>query len=316
MSPLHIFLSPHLDDAVFSCGGAIAALTKAGERVVVVTVTAASPDLRRLPESARSLHSLWGIAGDAVAARRKEDFAAAALLGFEPVHLDFLDAIYRTDSHGRFLYPTRESLFPDGRWQRERTLALRLSMRLSGLGSEQMACAADSGPARKETDGAADSGPARKETEGAADSGPARKGSAGAATFYAPLALGRHVDHQLLRRAVRLAGLNPAWYEDFPYVGSESALESGDVRTAACRVAQLVGCRSTGLRQVLVPFDPDLRAQAMRAYRSQLGAVFGSEEEMLEEMTAFLPRGTDGSPAERLWFPEDCPLPTWFTRAG
>ena len=33
-----IFISPHLDDAVLSCGGGIARLTCSGERVTVVTI--------------------------------------------------------------------------------------------------------------------------------------------------------------------------------------------------------------------------------------------------------------------------------------
>ena len=39
----HVYLSPHLDDAALSCGGAIARHTNAGARVLVVTLCTAAP---------------------------------------------------------------------------------------------------------------------------------------------------------------------------------------------------------------------------------------------------------------------------------
>ena len=38
---VHLFISPHLDDVVLSCGGYIHRLTTSGEKVVIVTVIAA-----------------------------------------------------------------------------------------------------------------------------------------------------------------------------------------------------------------------------------------------------------------------------------
>ncbi len=39
----HIYIAPHLDDAVLSCGGQIAQHTATGARVLVVTICAGSP---------------------------------------------------------------------------------------------------------------------------------------------------------------------------------------------------------------------------------------------------------------------------------
>src|ERR671924_35132 len=39
----HVYLSPHLDDAALSCGGAIARHSSAGARVLVVTICTALP---------------------------------------------------------------------------------------------------------------------------------------------------------------------------------------------------------------------------------------------------------------------------------
>ena len=52
----HVYLSPHLDDAVLSCGGMIHRQAQAGERVVVVTVCAGDPPPGPLSDFARSLH--------------------------------------------------------------------------------------------------------------------------------------------------------------------------------------------------------------------------------------------------------------------
>ena len=38
---VHLFISPHLDDVVLSCGGYIHRLTTSGEKVVIVTVITA-----------------------------------------------------------------------------------------------------------------------------------------------------------------------------------------------------------------------------------------------------------------------------------
>ncbi len=109
--PDWIYLSPHLDDAVFSCGGRIALQARAGMTVWVVTACTGSPE-GPLSDFARALHEYWGLAEtDAPAARREEDRAALALLGAVAVHWDFRDCIYRRAPDGRSLYPNWESLW-------------------------------------------------------------------------------------------------------------------------------------------------------------------------------------------------------------
>lgn len=112
MNPLlHIYLSPHLDDAAFSCGGRIAQETRRGIAVQVVTVFSGSPT-GPLSDYAQTLHAFWGLAEmDAPAVRREEDRAALALLGAEAVHWEFLDCIYRRAADGRVLYPNYDALW-------------------------------------------------------------------------------------------------------------------------------------------------------------------------------------------------------------
>src|SRR4030042_1739567 len=69
----HVYLAPHLDDAVFSCGGLIARQTANDEAVTVVTVCAGDTPVGELTPFAVELHRQWGGAGSPIAARRAED---------------------------------------------------------------------------------------------------------------------------------------------------------------------------------------------------------------------------------------------------
>jgi len=90
-----IYLSPHLDDAALSCGGQIFQQTQAGQRVLIVTVTAGDPAVSTVSAYAQSLHSRWELVVDAVAARRQEDIAANQVLGADTLHWSVPDCIYR-----------------------------------------------------------------------------------------------------------------------------------------------------------------------------------------------------------------------------
>ncbi|HFC11960.1 MAG TPA: hypothetical protein ENJ56_03875, partial [Anaerolineae bacterium] len=67
----YIFLAPHLDDVVLSCGGQIAQYTQAGETVLIVSITAGNPSLDNLPPFAQAHHISWALDEDAVAGRRR-----------------------------------------------------------------------------------------------------------------------------------------------------------------------------------------------------------------------------------------------------
>lgn len=92
----HLYIAPHLDDAVLSCGGRITLQREAGERVLVVTICAGTPAPDAdLSPFARYLHGAWALGDDPVARRREEDRAALDVLGCDGLHLDQLDAPYR-----------------------------------------------------------------------------------------------------------------------------------------------------------------------------------------------------------------------------
>jgi LmbE family N-acetylglucosaminyl deacetylase len=108
----HVYLSPHLDDVVLSCGGRIWQQARAGERVLVVTVFAGAPQAdARLSSYARGLHARWGQSDQAVPKRQQEDLQALALLGAEPLHWHYPDCIYRRAPSGDFPYASDEALW-------------------------------------------------------------------------------------------------------------------------------------------------------------------------------------------------------------
>lgn len=111
----HLFLSPHPDDAILSCGGLIYALAQQGDAVSVFTLMAqeAPVDVRQKP-FIQALHQRWGGDDEPFALRRAEDEAACKLLGVDNVIFgDWHDAIYRTDEAGELLYISDDDLFGD-----------------------------------------------------------------------------------------------------------------------------------------------------------------------------------------------------------
>ncbi|MFY1594874.1 PIG-L deacetylase family protein [Micromonospora sp. WMMD737] len=90
-----VAVSPHLDDAVFSVGGTLAALVAAGWTVRVVTCFTASMSDPSPFALACQLDKGFTADIDYMALRRAEDEAACAVLGVEPTHLPLPEAPHR-----------------------------------------------------------------------------------------------------------------------------------------------------------------------------------------------------------------------------
>ncbi|MGD2252942.1 MAG: PIG-L family deacetylase [Anaerolineales bacterium] len=108
---VHLYLSPHLDDAVFSCGGLIAQQTAKGQAVTVVTVCSGDPPPGPLSPFAQELHGQWNAGSSPMASRREEDSAACGRLSAAVVHLEIADAIYRRSAGGQPRYPSEAAIF-------------------------------------------------------------------------------------------------------------------------------------------------------------------------------------------------------------
>jgi len=93
--PLAFALSPHLDDAAFSCGGTLASLASDGWKVVVATLFTAS--VPAPTGFALACQTDKGLAADAdyMAVRRAEDAEACRRLEARPVWLPFREAPHR-----------------------------------------------------------------------------------------------------------------------------------------------------------------------------------------------------------------------------
>ncbi len=103
--PTALFLSPHLDDVVFSCGGVAATLADRGWRTVLATAFTRSVVPATGFALACQLDKGLPPEADYMALRRAEDRTAAAILGISHVvWLDLLEAPHRG-------YATAQSLF-------------------------------------------------------------------------------------------------------------------------------------------------------------------------------------------------------------
>ena len=186
----HIYLSPHLDDAVLSCGGAIHRQVAAGDDVQVLTFfTRDAEPGRSLSPFALEQHRYWGDPPRPVGLRCAEDRAALARLGARDLYLGYLDAVYRAGPGGDWLYVDLETLFGE----------VHPADPLTGAGFEQLAEHLAALIAREEGQ-----------------------------VLYAPLGAGHHVDHAVVHRAGRrllALGYRLAFYEDYPYAESSAALE-------------------------------------------------------------------------------------------
>lgn len=115
-------------------------------------------------------------------------------------------------------------------------------------------------------------------------------------TIYAPLAVGRHVDHQAVRRAVEgLEGV--VYYEDYPYAARPGTME------AALGVGQWQAELVALSQEVL-----EAKVAAIACYDSQLSSLdWADAAEMAAAVHAFAERAfarqANGGLAERYWRP-------------
>jgi len=108
---MYVFLSPHFDDAILSCGAFIRSLTQRGANVTIMTVMGGNlPD--PLPKSPliEELHARWGVGENPIESRKAEDKRAASYLGALTAVITIPDCVYRAHD-GVALYQTNESLF-------------------------------------------------------------------------------------------------------------------------------------------------------------------------------------------------------------
>jgi LmbE family N-acetylglucosaminyl deacetylase len=244
-----IFLSPHLDDAAFSCGGLIWEMASLGEDVQIWTVCAGDIPTGDLSPFAELLHQRWGSGMEAVARRREEDRRACERLGARRRLFPLPDCIYRRAGDdfwvdpqagrasgappGEHLYATEEAIFGPLH-PYESGLVDRLSQELaSGL------------PDRTE--------------------------------LIVPLTLGGHVDHRLARAAAETLD-RPLWYfADFPYV-----LETMD------QLPGQVGDGWREKQFTITPEGLKAWYEGLLAYESQISTFWSDQPEVKASLERFV----------------------------
>jgi LmbE family N-acetylglucosaminyl deacetylase len=258
---MHLYLSPHLDDAVLSCGAAIHRHVAAGDAVQVITFFAGEAEAgAELSPFAQEQHRYWGSHPTPMRLRRAEDQVALIQLGAEGQPLDYRDAVYRTNPEGEWMYVDVDTLL--GHLQPGDALAEDGAQQLAEDVSELVSPDHD-------------------------------------LILYAPLAVGRHVDHQIVHSAgERLLeqGYRVAFYEDYPYAERAGALETA-LGAARARPWHVENVR-------LDAADLTAKVSALGYYRSQMAVLFGGAEAMPSRVWAFAASRSPGTGlVERLWWP-------------
>lgn len=203
-----VFLSPHFDDVVLSCGGMVWELARAGHQVAVWTICAGlpAPD-EPLSAFAQQIHVRWGVGLEAVPARRAEDQAALSKLGAEAHYWDLPDCIYRRlpGDPPAWLVNGEEDL-----WQPLHPLEAPIVERMAlwiAAGIQNL-------------------------------------GRGEVVNLVSPLTLGNHVDHALVRAAAERAAVSAHgslwYYADYPYAAQPGMVAAGKVGPAWQQVSQQV----------------------------------------------------------------------------
>ncbi|GAC1467059.1 MAG: PIG-L family deacetylase [Ktedonobacteraceae bacterium] len=232
----HIFLAPHFDDVVYSCGGTLGVQVSSGLRPLVITLFGGIPAPEFVPGSfATQVARRWSTGsttdiGELVKERRKEDSTALDYLQADYLWLDYPEAIFR----GNPAYYASEAQMIGGEVHAEDQ---DIDKKLAQLLVDLQARLPDT-------------------------------------AWYAPLGVGRHVDHQIACSAAdRLVqrGAKVYFYEDFPYV-------QRDPQALQARIQELGGAYEYALVEVseMLP----LKIEAADMYATQIISNFASKEAM------------------------------------
>lgn len=100
------------------------------------------------------------------------------------------------------------------------------------------------------------------------------------AHIYCPLAVGRHVDHTIVRQVTEVI-FPPeriTYYEDYPYADQPAALLQ--------ETSQLKHANSINIQ--LSPAELVVRIEAISCYHSQVRVMFGNNTQMAERLRAYV----------------------------
>lgn len=245
----HLFLSPHYDDAAYSCGGMIYQWVQQNKDVVILTIMAGRPSLS-LPNTPilKDNHERWQVGDDPIVIRRAEDQAAAKILGVKTRYLDVPDCIYRI-ANGEALYPSEDSLWGEVHPDDSASAALE-AIDLTDI-----------------------------------------------EVIYAPMAIGKHVDHQIVRNwAWNIAKNSQSivkFYQDYPYMRQQDALKMALDYFDMPLQAEIIILSENAMQH---------KVRAMSAYGSQISSFWENEAAIDSEVRQTFSNPSETAYIESLWY--------------
>jgi len=105
-----LIISPHLDDAVLSCGDLIDKLVKEKNNVDVITVFSKEMKKNDLSEAAIRFHNNCFLPVNPMKHRKEEDKLAHEYLKCNSLYLDLPECLYRKHNN-KFLYPDLDNIY-------------------------------------------------------------------------------------------------------------------------------------------------------------------------------------------------------------
>lgn len=233
-----IFLSPHFDDAVLSAGGKIIELIKRKKNVLIITFFTKGND-KITSQDARKFLQNSGVkcSSELFSKRKKEDAAAAQKIEAKVLHLNFTDALFRNTSVSDHpsvtpIYPTFDDVFSGVISELDHPLQLEVITDL-----EQLKAVVSRG-----------------------------------CVVYAPLGVGKHVDHIICFEAARqVFGKRVIFWEDTPYRVDQMKLLS---RISMLRKNGI--SLGTPILSILESSTTDQKKDAVQAYKTQLPGLLSA----------------------------------------
>ncbi len=173
-----IFLSPHLDDAILSCGQLIIELLKKNADITVVTIfTKAKPNTVS-PQGKQFLKQCgYKTSGKLFRDFNLEDKRVLGYLKAKCIHLGFTDAAWRTTGVGDPIYQNSDIQFSGSVSVCDKKLIKDVSQEIKSIINKLR----------------------------------------GKTLVFAPLSVGGHVDHVITKKALEKINIPTIYWKDYPY---------------------------------------------------------------------------------------------------
>lgn len=245
----HIFFSPHLDDAVLSCGGLIAGLKNKSSTLVVSIFSDVGQGTTS--EFGEMFINTCGYKNgfSLIRERKIEEKRAAEKLGYDFLFLDFPDAFFRFERKifsKKYFYDSRKTLF--GKLdEKDKLIIAVIKKRLKDIIKKIFT-----------KDG----------------------------RLYFPLTVGNHIDHQIINKIGYsfllekfVSNKRTYFYEDFPYIAR--ATDRDRLRNGL----QEKGLKLK--KELISKKNLQLKYESILAYQSQIECLFESKDKFMKLFLSF-----------------------------